>query len=265
MSKPVIELNNVSFLRNQRAILRDISWQIEPGQHWALLGANSSGKTSLLRIITGYEWPSTGTVNVLGNEFGKCAIAGMRKHIGYVSSAINIKLPENDSATDIVLSGIDATIGLHRHYSQDEYKLAQAAMQKMSVLQCKEQTYSVLSQGERQRILIARAIINHPEILILDESCAGLDPAARNHFLADLQILTSHDNAPTIIFVTHHIEEISPWITNVFILKQGICQAAGMTGELLNSKTLSEAFDCQCSVTKQNHRYYLHVAGQGRT
>jgi iron complex transport system ATP-binding protein len=184
------------------------------------------------------------------------------KYIGYVSSALNTKLPENDSAGDIVLSGIDATIGLHRHYSEDEHERAIAAMRKMSVLQCKEQNYSVLSQGERQRILISRAIINRPEILILDESCAGLDPAARNHFLGDLKILTSHENAPTIIFVTHHIEEISPWITNVFILKQGVCQASGKTDDLLNSETLSDAFDCQCSVTMKNERYYLQVAGQ---
>ncbi|MBW8017057.1 MAG: ABC transporter ATP-binding protein [Planctomycetes bacterium] len=265
MPNPVIQLNNVSFLRKDKRILHDICWRIEPGQHWALLGANSSGKTSLLRIITGYEWPSRGTVNVLGNEFGRCAISGLRKHIGYVSSALNTKLPENDSATDIVLSGIDATIGLHRHYSADEHKQAFESMQKMSVQQCKDQTYSILSQGERQRILIARAIINHPEILILDESCAGLDPAARNHFLNDLQILTSHDNAPTIIFVTHHIEEISPWITNVFILKQGVCQASGKTHDLLTSETLSDAFGCKCSVTKENRRYYLQVSEQART
>ncbi|MCF7955989.1 MAG: ATP-binding cassette domain-containing protein [Phycisphaerae bacterium] len=265
MTKPVIELNSVSFLRKERRILGDICWHIESGEHWALLGANGSGKTSLLRIITGYEWPSRGTVNVLGNEFGKCAISGLRKHIGYVSSAINITLPENDSATDIVLSGIDATIGLHRHYCDDEHKQAYAAMEKMSVQQCKDQSYSILSQGERQRILIARAIINHPDILILDESCAGLDPAAKEHFLADLEILTSHKNAPTIIFVTHHIEEISPWITNVFILKDGICRACGKTEDLLNSETLSDAFDCKCTVKKESRRYYLQVQGQARS
>ena len=263
MADTVIQLNNVSFVRKQRCILKAISWQIETGQHWALLGANGSGKTSLLRIITGYEWPSRGTVNVLGKEFGKCAISGLRKHIGYVSSAINITLPENDSATDIVLSGIDATIGLHRHYSDFEHEQAHIAMRKMSVEQCKDQIYSILSQGERQRILIARAIINHPDILILDESCAGLDPAAKEHFLRDLQILTNHENAPTIIFVTHHIEEISPWITNVFILKDGICRASGKTEDLLDSETLSDAFDCECSVRKENCRYYLRVAGQG--
>lgn len=264
MPKPIIKLNNVSFLRKERSILKDICWEIKSDQHWTLLGANGSGKTSLLRIITGYEWPSRGTVNVLGNEFGKCAISGLRKHIGYVSSAINIKLPENDSATNIVLSGIDATFGLHRHYSDDEYDQAYAAMKKMSVGQCKDQPYSILSQGERQRILIARAIINHPDILILDESCAGLDPAAKEHFLGDLEILTSHENAPIIIFVTHHIEEISPWITNVFILKEGVCRASGKTEDLLNSETLSDAFDCKCSVRKENHRYYLQAQRQCR-
>lgn len=259
MTQPVIQLNNVSFLRKDRRILSDICWKIQPGQHWALLGANGSGKTSMLRIITGYEWPSRGTVNVLGNEFGRCAISGLRKHIGYVSTAINIKLPEKDSAADIVLSGIDATIGLHRHYTGREHEQAFIAMQKMSVEKCSDQRYAVLSQGERQRILIARAIINHPDILILDESCAGLDPAAREHFLSDLQFLINHENAPTIIFVTHHIEEISPWITNVFILKEGICRASGKTEELLNSETLTETFDCKCSVRKENGRYYLQA------
>ncbi|MCF7954212.1 MAG: ABC transporter ATP-binding protein [Phycisphaerae bacterium] len=259
MAEHVIQLNNVSFLRKERCILGNICWKIESGEHWALLGANGSGKTSLLRIITGYEWPSRGSVNVLGNEFGKCAISGLRKHIGYVSSAMNINLPENDSATDIVLSGIDATIGLHRHYSDDEYEQSFTAMKKMSVDQCKDQPYLILSQGERQRILIARAIINHPDILILDESCAGLDPAAKEHFLSDLEFLTNHENAPTIIFVTHHIEEISPWITNVFILKDGVCRASGKTGDLLNSETLSDAFECECTVKKENSRYYLQA------
>lgn len=264
MSEPIIQLNNVSFLRKERRILDDICWQIQPGQHWALLGANGSGKTSLLRIITGYEWPSRGTVNVLGNEFGKCAIAGLRKHIGYVGSTINIKLPEKDIATDIVLSGIDATIGLHRHYSDDEYEKACAAMRKMSVAQCRDQTFAVLSQGERQRIHIARAIINHPDILILDEPCAGLDPAAREHFLSDLQTLASEKKAPTIIFVTHHIEEISPWITNVLILKNGRSLANGETGDLVNSEILSDAFNCKCSVTQKDRRYFLRVSEQAQ-
>jgi len=262
MTEPVIQLNNVSFIRNDRRILDDISWQIKSGQHWALLGANGSGKTTMLRIITGYEWPSRGTVNVLDNEFGKCAISGLRKHIGYVSSSINIKLPEKDLAIDIVLSGIDATIGLHRHHSTEEYEKAHEAMEKMSVAQCKDQPYAILSQGERQRILIARAIVNNPDILILDESCAGLDPAAKEHFLADLQTLADRNDGPTIIFVTHHIEEISPWVSNVFILKDGKTLAAGKTDELLTAETLSETFDCACSVRKENSRYYLHTSGQ---
>lgn len=259
MPNAVINLEDISFRRKEQLILSDISWQIQTGEHWALLGANGSGKTTLLKIITGYEWPTTGKVCVLGEQFGKCALSELRKTIGWVSNSVESNLPLADNAIEIVASGIEASFGLFRQFTKDELGRAQTALEKINGADFADRPFSVLSQGEQQRALIARALVNDPKLVILDEPCAGLDPAAREHFLRDIQQLTAADNAPNIIFVTHHIEEIRPWITHAFLLKQGKKIAAGLCEEVITSEKLSDALNCPCAVTKHNKKYSLTV------
>jgi iron complex transport system ATP-binding protein len=260
MSELVVRLENICFRREGRLILRDVSWQIDKGQNWALLGANGSGKTTLLKIITGYEWPTSGKVSVLGNEYGKCLIQDVRKNVGWVSSNISTKIPTNDKAIEIVVSGIEASMGLYREYNNEEYDRAKAAMKMLSAESFAEQRYSLLSQGEQQRVLIARALINEPKLLVLDEPCAGLDPGAKEVFLGDLAKLAEHRDAPGIILVTHHVDEIRQWINNVMIIKNGSKLATGKTTDVLNDNNLSEAFGCACRVTNNTGRYWM-VAG----
>jgi iron complex transport system ATP-binding protein len=253
----IVKLKNVTFERGGRMILDEISWTIEQGQHWALLGANGSGKTTLLKIITGYEWPTSGSVEVFGQQYGNCNLPELRKHIGWVSTAIEHKLPEDDSALEIVASGLEASVGLYRDFAEHELKLAQDMLAKVNAQNCAAQKFGTLSQGEQQRVLIARALINRPSLLILDEPCVGLDPAAKERFLSDLSRLANQPDAPTMVVVTHHIEEIDPWISWVMVLKNGEILASGRKTDTLNTVTLSRAFGMDMLVKKEGLRYYI--------
>jgi iron complex transport system ATP-binding protein len=254
----IVKLKNVRFERSQRIILDDISWTIEQGQHWALLGANGSGKTTLLKIITGYEWPSDGSVEVFGQQYGQCNLPELRKHIGWVSTAIENRLPSDDSAFQIVASGLDASVGVYRDFTENELKLAQDSLAMVNAQNCADQLFGVLSQGEQQRVLIARALINRPSLLILDEPCVGLDPAAKERFLGDLSRLANRPDAPTMVMVTHHIEEIDPWISWVMVLKNGEVLASGRKTEILNTAALSRAFGMDMLVKRDGLRYYIN-------
>ena len=261
MNQPVVELENICFCRKERQILSDVSWTIEPGQHWALLGANGSGKTSLLKILTGYEWPTFGTVRVLGERFGACDVPRLRKLIGWVSSAMTQRLPVQDEAVEVVASGLDASIGLYRRITEEERAKSLEVLRQLHVEPVAKQSYGTLSQGEMQKVLIARALVCEPKLLILDEPCIGLDPAARQHFMDDLKRLAEGPDAPTMILVTHHVEEIDPWIQKVLLLKDGKILAAGSPDDIITNRQMSVLFDYPCSVFRQGADFLLRMDG----
>ncbi len=255
----IVHVDDIWFERQGSAILRGIGWQIEAGSHWALLGANGAGKTALLKIVTGYEWPTRGRVYVLGQRFGACNIPELRKMVGWVSSALEYRFPDYEAAVDVVLSGLDATLGIYRAFSEEERERATAALEHAGALSLADHAYATLSQGERQRVLIARALIAKPRLLVLDEPCAGLDPAARHRLLEDLASLATGNGAPTIIYVTHHIEEIGGWINKVLVLKNGSVLSHGCRDAVLRTPVLSQAFGVPCQVTKTHGAYTLNV------
>ena len=255
----IIELQDIAFRRNKRRILDGVSWMIERGQHWALLGANGSGKTTLLKILTGYEWPTEGRVVVLGNRYGACDLRAHRKAIGWVSAALEHRIPGEDSALDVAASGIEASLGLYRPFEAEEMDRARAALAEVGGEGLATQAFSTLSQGEQQRTLIARALVNRPKLLVLDEPCAGLDPAARDAFLDVLQTLAESPDAPTLLLVSHHIEEIGPWITHVHTLKEGKTLAQGTVSDVLTSAVLQKALSCPCEVIRENGRFRLEM------
>jgi len=258
-SPAVIELSNVHFIRQDKTILSGIDWRIAPGEHWAIMGANGSGKTTLLKIITGYEWPTFGQVTVLGQRFGQTNIRELRKLVGWVSSSIEQRLPAEDKALDIAASGIEASLGLFRAFTSAEYERAMDALAMLKSQAIAQQRFGTLSQGEQQKVLIARALVNQPKVLILDEPCAGLDPAARVRFLKDLEHFAGMAQAPSMIMVTHHIEEIGPWTTGVLLLKEGRITQSGTADEVLNSKNMTELLDFPCVVKQNLHRRHLIV------
>lgn len=259
MTAPILSVNNIRFVRNGRPILNGIDWTVAPGEHWAILGANGSGKTTLLKILTGYEWVTDGRVEVLGRCFGQTDVRELRKIIGLVSSSIEHRIPTEDTAMDVVLSGLDAALGTYRRYAQEEHRTATAALESIGAAAYADRRYGLLSQGEQQRVLIARALIARPALLILDEPCAGLDPAARHHFLKDMQSLADGPLAATLVLVTHHIEEIGPWITRVLVLQDGNVLAAGTPAATLTDAIMSRAFGAPCRVTGDRSGFRLEM------
>jgi iron complex transport system ATP-binding protein len=255
----IVDIQGVTLRRDGTTILSGVDWTIERGQHWALLGANGSGKTTLLKVLTGYEWASQGTVTVLGRRFGACDLRELRKTIGWVSAALQGRIPPFANVIDVVLSGFEASLGVYREFTSGERAAAQECLTHLNVAHLSQRTFATLSQGEQQRVLIARALVIRPALLILDEPCAGLDPAARERFLADLATFANADNAPTTVLVTHHVEEVGPWISHGIVLKDGAVLAAGTLDEILLDEIMSSMLNAGCRVIAAHGRYRLEI------
>ena len=255
----VLDIRDVAFVRDGRPILDGVSWTVQRGQHWVLLGANGSGKTTLLKVLTGYEWPTRGRMRVLGREFGHCDIRELRKAIGWVSSAIESKFPTNDTSLEVVLSGLEAWLGLYREFTRDEHERAEDSLAAVRADHLAGQRFETLSQGEQQRVMIARALVNRPALLVLDEPCAGLDPGARESFLSSVGSLAADKSGPAIVLVTHHVEEIRPWITHAMLLREGRTATTGEVNSTLTSENLSRVFGMPCELCHPEDGYALRV------
>src|SRR5450432_3331034 len=243
--KPILEISNLRIQRDGVVILDDVNWRVERGQHWVILGANGSGKTSLLSALTSYLMPTAGKISLLGETYGESDWRELRKKIGLVSSAVRQMMADDEAALETVASGKYAMIDFWGRLTRADKSRARKILRQIECAYLAERPWRVLSQGERQRVLIGRALMATPRVLILDEPCAGLDPAAREHFLQFLQRLGASKNAPTLVFVTHHVEEIMPVFSRVLILKAGAVLAAGGKTDALNSKNVSMAFNAQ--------------------
>lgn len=259
-SQPVVRLDNVSFIRDHTTILQDISLLIEKGQHWAIIGPNGSGKTSLISIINGYHQPSEGTAQVLGRRFGKTDLREIRLHIGEASSEIRNMLHTQDTVTDIVLSGKFASIGLYQNPSMEDREIAGKLLEFFGLSDMASRPFDILSGGEQQKTLIARALMPEPELLVLDEPCAGLDLRAREELLDSVQRMCDEPGGPTLIFITHHTEEIIPAITHALALKQGRLVAKGIKSNILTGEILSRTFDLSIEVQERCGRLWPVVS-----
>ncbi|MGN6555826.1 MAG: ABC transporter ATP-binding protein [Verrucomicrobiota bacterium] len=257
--EPILQVSGLRIQRGRTVILDDITWRVERGQHWIMLGANGSGKTSLLSALTGYLMPTAGEITVLGECYGRSDWRELRKRIGLVSSSIRQRMADDEPALETVISGKYAMIDLWGKTSQADAIKARQILKKIECLHLADREWRVLSQGERQRILIGRALMARPRLLILDEPCAGLDPAAREHFLCFLERLGRSRGAPTLIFVTHHVEEIMPVFSHVLILKNGRALAAGDVAAHLTTERLATAFSSRLKLSQVKTRYRLEV------
>ena len=261
---PVLSVEQLSVRRGNVAILRDISWRVERGQHWVILGANGSGKTSLLSSLTGYLPPSDGQIILLNHRFGHSDWRELRKHVGIVSSAVRQMMNDDEAALETVISGKYAMIDFWGRASLVDRSRAARLLAQVECTHIHTRPWRVLSQGERQRVLIARALMPQPHLLILDEPCAGLDPAAREHFLQFLDRLGRKKNSPTLVLVTHHVEEIMPVFSHVLVFKAGRIIECGKRAHSLTSRILSDAFSARVVVRKSGARYSLTVAANHR-
>jgi len=256
--KTILELEGVTRRRDDKTLLQDVDWQVQKGEHWVLYGLNGAGKTSLLDLINAYFFPSEGKVTVLGLEFGKTYLAEkLRSQIGFVSASVQQKLPAHDNAYEVVLSGAFASLGLHQETTEAIDQKGVGILRDLGCLDYANRNYHTLSQGEKQRVLIGRALMADPELLILDEPTAGLDFIAREELLESIAAIAQKPDGPTIIYVTHHIEEILPEFNKTLLLKAGRVFASGNTAELLTSERLSEFFDVPVNLVWSNGRPLL--------
>jgi iron complex transport system ATP-binding protein len=257
--KPVLEISNLRVQRGGVTILDGVNWRVERGQHWAILGANGSGKTSLLSALTGYLMPTAGDILLLGKKYGRSDWRELRKEIGIVSSSVRQMMSDDEPALETVASGKFAMIDFWGRLSRADKSHALKILKQIECTHLAERPWRVLSQGERQRILIGRALMASPRVLILDEPCAGLDPAAREHFLQFIQRLGLRRNAPALVLVTHHVEEIMPVFSRALILKNGKALVAGKKLEALTAKNLSRAFDAKIKLRTRAGRFAMNV------
>ncbi|SFF81628.1 iron complex transport system ATP-binding protein [Halobacillus alkaliphilus] len=254
----VLEMENVSLRRGDRWILKNINWHIEEGQHWVLLGLNGSGKTFILNLLNAYTFATKGEVNVLGMQFGKTYLAErLRKQIGFVSSAIQQKIHQEDNAFEVVLSGAFASIGLYETPTDVMRQKAISLLEDPGCIDYANRNYETLSSGEKQRVLIARALMADPSLLILDEPTNGLDFIAREKLLESIEEIAKKPDAPTMIYVTHHVEEILPAFHKTLLLKEGEVFNAGDTTKMITSHQLSSFFGLDVEVSWQNYRPFL--------
>lgn len=258
-SKPILSVTGLRIERSGTTILNDVHWRVERGQHWTILGANGSGKTSLLSALTGYLMPTAGEISLLGETYGESDWRELRKKIGIVSSSVRQMMAEDEAALETVASGKYAMIDFWGRITRDEKTQALRLLRQVECVYLANRPWSVLSQGERQRVLIGRALMARPRVLILDEPCAGLDPAAREHFLQFIQRLGTRKSSPTLVLVTHHVEEIMPVFSHVLVLKDGQVLAVGDKAGTLNSRQLSKAFNAKTKLETSQGRYTLKV------
>jgi len=257
---PILEVTSLRIERGGTVILRDVNWRARRGEHWVILGANGSGKTSLLSALTGYLMPTGGGICVLGETYGESDWRALRRKIGLVSSSIRQLMADDEPALATVASGKYAMIDFWGRVTRAEKLQARRLLRQVECEYLAAREWRVLSQGERQRVLIGRALMAKPRVLILDEPCAGLDPAAREHFLRFLQRLGRRKNSPALVLVTHHVEEIMPVFSHVLLLKKGRVLAAGEKAGVLTSKNLSRTFAARMRLVPAGRRYGLQVA-----
>jgi iron complex transport system ATP-binding protein len=260
----ILKVTSLGIAREGAKILDGVSWSVRRGEHWVILGANGSGKTSLLSALTGYLTPSSGEIEVLGQRYGSSDWRELRRAIGIVSSSVRQMMHDDEPALDSVISGKFAMIDFWGKSTPRDRAAAMRLLRQVECAGLATRPWRVLSQGERQRILIGRALMARPRLLILDEPCAGLDPVSREHFLHFIQRLGSSRNSPALILVTHHVEEIVPVFTHVLLLKSGRVLAAGPCEEVLASRPLSETFGASATLRCRAGRYQLAIRTSGR-
>ncbi len=263
-NRVVLEVEDLRIERGVTTLIHDISWRVNADEHWVVLGANGSGKTSLLRALTGYLMPTEGEIRLLGEVYGDSDWRELRKRIGLVSSAVRELMSDSEPALDAVVTGKYAMVDHWGEVSPEDRRAGMRILRQIECAHLADRPWAYLSQGERQRVLIGRALMAKPRLLILDEPCAGLDPAAREHFLQFVESMGRKRNAPTLVLVTHHVEEIMPIFSHALILKDGGVSAAGTKKEVLNSKVLSDAFASPVKLKRTGERYSVTVTPVSR-
>jgi len=255
---PVVEFSHVSVDIQGNRALSDVSFTIKAGEKWAIVGPNGSGKTTLLKIVNGYLRPSAGEVSVLGGKVGETSLPEIRKRSGFVSSYLDNLLESDDNTLDVVVSGMYGATRLWGVPPKEDVKRARDILRELGCARFEDRRLRELSQGERQKILIGRALMPDPGLLTFDEPCASLDLGARESFLRGIEAIAKDQKraALAMIYVTHSIDEIPDCFTNAILMKKGKPMAVGKIRRIITGKNLSDCFDVKVEVRRWRGRLY---------
>jgi len=252
----VLDFNNVTVLRDAQPILNNVDWQVSSNQRWVIVGPNGAGKTTLLRVAASQIHPSTGTAKLLGSTLGEVNVFELRTRIGFASNAMSAHIPNSETVLDAVMTASYGITGRwNEKYDDIDERRARRVLAEWQLDEMADRPFGTLSDGEKKRAQIARAVMPDPEILLLDEPVASLDMAAREHTISVLGNYASAPTAPAIVMVTHHIEEIPKGFTHALILSKGQVYAAGEIDSTLTTEKISGAFGFALEVSKDGDRF----------
>ncbi len=252
----VIDIDGACVVRSGTYLLRDVDWRVAAGERWVLLGPNGAGKTSLLNLAAARTHPTSGTVDVLGERLGRVDLSELRTRIGISTAGVAERIPGGETVRDVALTAAWGVVGRFRErYEPIDEMRAQSLLDQMGVVALADRRFGTLSEGERKRVLIARALMADPELLLLDEPAAGLDLGGREELVARLAELALDPQAPVLVLVTHHVEEIPPGFTHALLLREGVVIAAGPIGEMVTDENLGKTFGLPLRVTRSGDRF----------
>ncbi|MBF6218520.1 ABC transporter ATP-binding protein [Nocardia gipuzkoensis] len=265
----LIDFTDVTVRRSGHTLVGPVTWQVELDERWVVLGPNGAGKTSLLRMAAAEMHPTGGIAHLLGERIGKVDINELRPRIGLSSAAVASRVPVDEKVSDLVVSAGYAVLGRWRErYDDVDTDRAIDMLESLGAEHLSDRTYGTLSEGERKRVLIARALMTDPELLLLDEPAAGLDLGGREELVERLGDLAADPDAPAIVLVTHHVEEIPPGFTHGLLLNEGEVVAQGLLSDVLTAENLSDAFRQSIALDRVDGRYFARRArraGRHRT
>lgn len=253
----LLDFSEVEFKRGGKTLVGPVEWQVELDERWVILGPNGAGKTTLIRMAAAEEFPSKGKLWIMGEQLGRTDMRDLRAMIGVSSSALGNRIPADEKASDLVISAGYAILGRWRE-EYEEWDLGRATeiLEQVGAYHLADQTWGTLSEGERKRVLVARALMTNPELLLLDEPTAGMDLGGREDLVAYLGELAMDADAPAIVMITHHVEEVPPGFTHALLLDEGAVVAQGLIDDVITSENLTRAFHQPIAVDKIDGRYF---------
>ncbi len=262
----MMKAESLGLKKGSKYILKDIDWNIHAGENWVLFGLNGCGKTTLLSILAGYQSGNEGSNYLFGEKVDKTNYTELRKRVGFVSSSFFDKYLEKETVADIVLAGKFGTLGIMGDITDADVQKAKAFLRMLGIEKKMRYPYDCLSKGQQQRVLIARAMMGEPKLLLLDEPCSGLDIIAREVFLHNIQDL-AEQNGVAIIYVTHQTEEILPFFNKAALMKDGMLVAKGALKEVFSEEVLKPFFGVKTNVLWTEQHFFinldLQIAHQG--
>jgi iron complex transport system ATP-binding protein len=256
----ILELSNITVRRGDRVILGPLNWQVLEGQRWVILGPNGAGKTTLLQICSSLIHPTSGDINILGEKLGRVDVFELRTRIGLTSSALVEQLSPDELVMDVVLTAAYAMLGRWQEkYDLWDESRAMALLTALGVRELGERLFGSLSEGEKKRVQIARALMADPELLLLDEPASSLDLGGREDLLRRIESLSRDPLAPATIIVTHHIEEIPVGTTHALLLRDGVAVAQGEVASVITDQNLTQAYGLAITVQTEGGRFFARA------